>query len=93
VLCDSWFSSEKLIKTVRQLKQGIIHFLGMVNMDKRQCEYQGCQLNANELGQQLKSSHITRAKQLNAYYIEVMVNYSDIRPVKLFFTRFSKRSK
>jgi hypothetical protein len=92
VLSDSWFSVERFITIVRQLKKGLIHFLGMVKMDKRRYEYQGLKLNANELRKQLKS-HIKRAKQLNAYYIEVIVNYSDIGPVKLFFTRFSKRSK
>lgn len=93
VLSDSWFSVERFITTVRQLKQGLIHFLGMVKMDKRRYDYQGQQLNANELKQQLKATHMKRAKQLNAYYIEVIVTYSDIGPVKLFFTRFSKRSK
>lgn len=93
VLCDSWFSSEKLIKTVRQLKKGIIHFLGMVKMDKRLYDYQGQKLNAKELLKKLKPTHKKRAKKLNAYYIEIIVNYSDIGRVKLFLTRFSKRSK
>jgi len=93
VLSDSWFSVQRLIKTVRQLKKGLIHFLGMVKMDKRHYEYQGHQFNANELKKQLKATHLKRAKKLKAYYIEIIVNYSDIGPVKLFFTRFSKRSK
>lgn len=92
VLTDSWFSSEKMIKTIRKLKNGIIHFLGMVKMDNRHYEYQGQKLNAKELRKQLKAK-MKRAKKLNIYYIEVIVNYSDIGRVKLFFTRFSKRSK
>ena len=92
VQTDSWFSVERLIKTVRQIKKGIIHFLGMVKMDKRLYEYQGQKLNAKQLKKQLKSN-MKRAKKLNIYYIEVIVNYSDIGRVKLFFTRFSKRSK
>jgi hypothetical protein len=93
VLCDSWFSVKKLIKTVRQLKKGIIHFLGMVKMDNRLYDYQGQKLNAKELKKKLKPTHMKRAKKLKAYYIEVIVNYSDIGRVKLFLTRFSKRSK
>jgi hypothetical protein len=92
VLSDSWFSSAKFIKAVRSLKKGGIHFLGMVKMDKRLYEYQGQKLNAQALKKQLKSK-IKRAKKLNAYYIEVVVNYSDIGQIKLFFSRFSKRSK
>lgn len=92
VLVDSWFSSEKMIKTVRCLKKGVIHFLGMVKMDKRLYEYQGHNLNAKELKKQLKPK-MRRAKKLNAYYIELLVNYSNIGTVKLFFIRLSKRSK
>ena len=92
VQTDSWFSVERLIKTVRQLKKGSIHFLGMVKMDKRLYEYQGQKLNAKQLKKQLKSN-MKRAKKLNIYYIEAIVNYGDIGRVKLFFTRFSKRSK
>lgn len=92
VLTDSWFSSEKMIETIRKIKKGIIHVLGMVRMDNRLYEYQDQELNAKELKKQLKST-MKRAKKLNIYYIEVIVNYSDIGAVKLFFTRFSKRSK
>jgi len=35
VLCDSWFSCEKLIQVIRRLKANLIHFLGLVKMDKR----------------------------------------------------------
>jgi hypothetical protein len=92
VLSDSWFSVERFITIVRQLKRGLIHFLGMVKMDKRLYEYQGHQLNANELKKQLKPSYMKQAKKLNAYYIEAIVNYSAIGTMKLFFTRFSRRS-
>jgi hypothetical protein len=92
VLSDSWFSSAKFIKAVRCLKKGCIHFLGMVKMDKRHYEYQGQKLNAQALKKQLKSK-TKRARKLNAYYIEVVVNYGDVGLVKLFFSRFSKRSK
>ncbi len=91
-LTDSWFSSADVIKTVRQIKNGIIHFLGMVRMDKRCYEYQGQKFNAKELRKKL-SQHMKRAKKLNIYYIEVIVHYDDIGNVKLFFTRLSKRSK
>lgn len=92
VLTDSWFSTEKMIKATRCLKSGIIHFLGMVRMDKRLYEYQDQKLNAKELRKQLRSK-MKRAKKLNVYYIETIVTYTDIGKVKLFFTRFSKRSK
>jgi len=92
VLTDSWFSSAKLIQTIRSFKKGVIHFLGMVKLDKRLYEYQGRHLNAKELKKLLKS-RMKRARNFNVYYIEVIVNYDEIGRVKLFLTRFSKRSK
>lgn len=92
VLTDSWFSSKKMIKTIRSLKKGVIHFLGMVKLDKRLYEYQGQKLNAKDLRKQLRPK-MKRARKLNAYYIETTVIYSDIGQVKLFFIRLSKRSK
>ncbi len=92
VLTDSWFSSFKFIQVVRRLKKGIVHFLGMVKMDNRHYEYQGQTYNAKELKKKFKPK-MKRAKKLNAYYIELIVNYGEIGTVKLFFIRFSKRSK
>jgi len=92
VLTDSWFSSAYFIKMIRRLKNGIIHFLGMVRLDKRLYDYQGQRLNAKELKTQLKS-RMKRARNFNVYYIEIIVGYDEIGNVKLFFTRFSKRSK
>ncbi len=92
VLCDSWFTSATFIKAVRRLKKGLIHCLSLVKMDKRLYEYGGQKLNASALKKQLKSQ-MKRAKKLGAYYIEVVVNYDDIGPVKLFLSRFSKRAK
>ena len=62
-------------------------------MDNRFYDYQGQQLNTKELIKKLRPTMMKRARKLNAYYIEVMVNYDDIGQVKLFLTRFSKRSK
>ena len=61
-------------------------------MDKRHYNYRGQQLNAKEL-QKLLKPMMKRAKHLRLYYIEAIVSYSDIGEVKLFLTRFSKRSK
>ena len=41
VLVDSWFSSEDFIKTIRNIKDGVIHVVCAIKRDKRNYEYQG----------------------------------------------------
>ncbi len=73
VLSDSWFSVERFITLVRQLKKGRIHFLGMVKRDKRHYDYQSQPLNANELKKKLKATHIKRAKKLMEWWKDGMI--------------------
>jgi hypothetical protein len=92
LLCDSWFSSAKFIATVRKIKKGAIHFLGMVRQDKRCYVYDNQSHNAIELCRLLKSK-AQRSRKLKSRYIEVVVEYQSLGEVKLFFSRFSRRGK
>jgi len=92
MLVDSWYTSEKFITTVRSIKKGAIHFLGMARCDKRQYDYRGKTYNAKELRTVLKSK-AKRCRKLNATYIEVVVEYKNAGKVKLYFSRFTHRGK
>ena len=92
LLCDCWFSSEKFITTIRKIKKGAIHFLGMVRQDKRKYLYNGKELTAAELLKQLKST-AKRCRKINSRYIEVIVEYKTAGKLKLFFSRFSHQGK
>ena len=89
VLADSWFVSEYFINSIRQIKQGILHVLAMCKMDKRNYWFNGEQYTAQQLLKKFKSQK-KRSRKVNAYYIELTVVYKDI-PLKLFFSRYSKR--
>jgi hypothetical protein len=91
LLVDSWFASEFLIKSIRKIKQGAIHVLGMCKMDKRKYLYYGEEYTAKQLLQKLKGRK-KRSRKINAWYIELTVDYKGI-PLKLFFSRYSKRGK
>jgi len=91
VLTDSWFISEYFIRNIRKIKQGIVHVLGMCKMDKRKYLFNGEQYNAKQLLKKNKG-RIKRSRKVNAYYIELIVDYKGI-PLKLFFSRYSKRGK
>ena len=92
LLCDSWFSSEKFITSIRKIKQGAMHFLGMVRQDKRKYLYNGKELTAAELLKQLKST-AKRCRKLNSCYFEVVVEYKAAGRLKLFFSRFSRKGQ
>ncbi len=92
LLADSWYASEKFICGVRKIKQGAIHFLGRVRLDKRRYDYQGEKYNAQELKRVLKSKS-KRCRKLKATYIEAVVEYKDVGKVKLFFSRYSHHGK
>ena len=92
LLCDSWFASEKFITTIRKIRRGAIHFLGMVRQDKRRYLYNGEELTAAELLKKLKPS-AKRCRKLNARYFEAVVEYKTAGRLKLFFSRFSRQGK
>ena len=92
ILTDSWFASDNFIATIRKIKNGAIHFLGMVRQDKRLYIYQGGNYSAKELRQALKSQ-AKRCRKLNSRYIEVIVEYKSVGRVKLIFSRFSRRGQ
>jgi hypothetical protein len=92
VLTDSWFSSKDFIKNIRSFRKGAIHFLGQVRMDKRKYQYQGQMYTGKELRHHLKG-RMKRSKINKAYYIEIIAVYPGIGEVKLFFSRFSGRSR
>jgi hypothetical protein len=91
VLADSWFISEYFIKTIRKIKKGLLHVLGMCKMDKRKYTLEGEEYTAKQLFQKFKGRK-KRSRKVNAWYIELTVDYKGI-PVKLFFSRYSKRGK
>lgn len=92
LLMDSWYTCGKFITTIRGIKKGAIHLLGMVRMDKRRYIYQGQSYNAKELKTSIRHK-IKRCRKLKATYIEVVVEYKNAGKVKLFFSRFSRRGK
>lgn len=91
VLCDSWFFSLKLLKTVRALKNQSVHLLSMCKMGKINFEWMGKEYSAGELLKRLHGKK-KRCRKVNSYYMECVVNYKG-ETLKLFYSRFSKRSK
>jgi hypothetical protein len=91
ILTDAWFCTQDFIENVRDIKNGMIHIISMCRMDKRNYEVEGNVMNASAILQSNKA-HKRRSRSNKVYYIEVSATYKGI-PVKLFFTRLTKRAK
>jgi len=92
VLVDSWFTCFELVKFIKTRRIGV-YLLGMAKMGKTRYLFNGKKLTAKEIvDYQRKAKKIKRSKQLASYYSEVLVNFNEI-PVKLFFSKTSRKGK
>lgn len=89
VLSDAWFPSKKYITEIRNIKDGAMHVISGIRKDNRKYDFDGEQLNANEIIKLLKSKGpAKRNRKWNTRYYEVTVNYEGVEKVKLYFCRF-----
>mgnify|MGYP000220400293 CR=1 FL=1 len=91
VLTDAWFCTQDIIDKVRQIKGGMLHLISMCRMDKRNYDINGKKMNASQI-LKYKKQDKKRSRANKVYYIEVTATYKGM-PVKLFFTRLTKRAK
>lgn len=87
VLMDSWFTNDYVIKSIRSIKNGALHFLGMCKIDSRKYDIGGKQLNSHQIitrNQRKKGKHSRKHK---SEYITMVADYKGTR-VKLFYIRY-----
>jgi hypothetical protein len=92
VLTDSWFTCIELIKVVRTMLKGTVHFLGMVVMNRHKFEYNGKLYTTSGLIALLerKSSHYSR--KFKCRYIDVLVHYQGVE-FRLFLIKYGTKGK
>lgn len=88
-LVDKWFVSESLIRNVRKIKNGAIHFLSACKMGTQKYVYEGEEMTAKEI-LNLKQSKSKRCRSLKMRYLKVKVVYKGIDLV-LFFNKANRR--
>lgn len=92
VLMDSWFVNDYVIKSIRSIKNGAMHILGMCKVDNRKYIYNKTELNAHQLILKLERKNGRYSRKFKSHYISVVVDYKG-QPVRLFFIKYqgSKR--
>ncbi|MBK5262923.1 MAG: transposase [Peptostreptococcaceae bacterium] len=88
VLMDSWFVNDYMIKSVRAIKNGAMHLLGMCKLDRRHYLIDKKELNAHQLitrNERKKSKYSSKYKST---YISLVADYKGVK-VRLFFIRYN----
>lgn len=93
VLMDSWYCTHKMLCAVRSIRQNTVHVVCAVRKDKRNYNYLGKSLNANQLLMQLKLANgkAKRNRKNNVRYYETIVDYKGIGNVRLYFAKGSRQ--
>jgi len=88
VLMDSWFVNDYMIKSIRAIKKGAMHLLGMCKLDKRQYLVDKKLLNAHQLITKNERKRSKYSRKYKSTYISLVVDYKGEK-VRLFFIRYN----
>jgi len=88
VLMDSWFVNDYMIKSVRAIKKGAIHLLGMCRLDKRKYLVDKKEMNAHQLIIKNERKRSKYSRKYKSTYISLVADYKGEK-VRLFFIRYN----
>lgn len=87
VLMDSWFVNDYMIKSVRSIKNGVMHLLGMCKLDRRHYLIDKKELNAHQLITKNERKRSRYSRKYRSTYISLVADYKGVK-VRLFFIRY-----
>lgn len=88
VLMDSWFVNDYMIKSVRAIKKGAMHLLGMCRLDKRKYLVDKKEMNAHQLITKNERKRSKYSRKYKSTYISLIADYKGVK-VRLFFIRYN----
>lgn len=89
VLVDSWFTNEMFIKSVRSIKNRMMHFLGMCKIDRRKFNYEGKDLNSTQIIAAYSRKKGKYCRKYKSHYFSTIAVYKGEK-VKLFYVKYGK---
>ena len=87
VLMDSWFVSEFLIKSIRSIKNGAMHVLGMCKLDMRKFTVYGKEMNSTQIIAKYSRKFCKYSRKFKSQYFTVVCDYKGVK-VKLFYIKY-----
>lgn len=89
VLMDSWFVNDYVIKSIRRIKGGIMHVLGMCKLDSRKFEVNRKEMNSHQIISCHSRKKHKYSRKHKSHYFVVLANYKG-EPVKLFYLKYGR---
>lgn len=87
VLMDSWFTNDYMIKSIRSIKNGAIHVLGMCKIDNRKYVVQNKVLNSHQMITRYERKNSKYSRKHKSVYITIVADYKGEK-VKLFYIKY-----
>lgn len=88
VLMDSWFVNDYMIKSIRAIKNGAMHLLGMCKIDKRKYLVVNKELNAHQLITKNQRKNSKYSRKYKSTYVSIVADYKGEK-VRLFFIKYN----
>ena len=92
VLCDSWFTCEKLLHEVRSINDGKMHFVGLAKLGKTKYEVEGHSYNAQGLIAKYERERTRYCRKYKCAYISLRGKLGDVS-VRIFLIRYGHRDR
>lgn len=87
VLMDSWFVNDYIIQSIRAIREGMMHVLGMFKIDRRKYSVNGHDMNANQIISMYQRKQGKYSRKYRSFYIPIVVDYKGEK-VRLFFIKY-----
>lgn len=92
VLCDSWFTCEKLLREVRSIDGGKMHFVGLAKFGNTKYKVDGISKNAQELITKYERERTQYCRKYKCAYISLRGYLGEV-PVRIFFIHYGHNQK
>ena len=86
-LCDSWFTCEEFIHSVRAIGDGSVHFLGMGKMDSKRYYVRGFHQNVYEMISRYERTEARKMPKYNSQYF-IVNGFLGKEIVRIFFIKY-----
>ncbi len=87
VLMDSWFTNDYIIKSIRSIKNGVLHVLGMCKIDNRKFTINQKEMNSQQITTKFGRKKLKYSRKHKSHYIPIVCEYKGER-VKLFYIKY-----
>lgn len=92
VLMDSWFTNDYMIKSIREIKKGAMHVLGMCRIDRRKYCVEGKEMNSSQIIARYSRRRKRYSRKYKSHYFTLVADYKGEK-VKLFYIKYGKAKK